>query len=72
MRSGPVFILVLLGVATIGAGQKTPWGDPDIQGVWSNQTPTPLERPDALAGKATFTEQEAAELERTSLDSSID
>ena len=32
---------------------KTPWGDPDLQGVWtsdSNST-VPFERPDAFAGK---------------------
>jgi hypothetical protein len=39
-----------------------------MQGIWSNQTPTPLERPQALAGKTTLTEQEAAEFEKTSLE----
>jgi hypothetical protein len=24
--------------------QRTPWGHPDLQGVWNNATPTPLER----------------------------
>jgi hypothetical protein len=60
---------MLLGVTTVlGSAHKTPWGDPDLQGIWSNQTPTPLERPDGLANKHTFTEEEAAEFERTSLD----
>ena len=30
------------------AGQdtfRTPWGDPDLQGVWTGSTLTPLERP---------------------------
>ena len=27
---------------------KTPWGDPDLQGVWNDATSTPLQRP---AGK---------------------
>jgi hypothetical protein len=43
---------------------RTPWGDPDLQGVWDSSTITPLERPAALAGKAVFTEAEAAEYER--------
>ena len=44
------------------AGQaKTPWGDPDLQGGWSYATLTPLERPDDLAGKEVFTDEEAAE-----------
>ena len=42
---------------------RTPWGDPDLQGLWSNQTSTPLERPDALKDKATLTQQEAEERE---------
>src|SRR6185503_6579614 len=68
-RFGLFFASVLLGTATLsGSPHRTPWGDPDLQGIWSNQTPTPLERPDALAGKTTFTEAEAAEFEKTSLD----
>lgn len=46
---------------------RTPWGDPDLQGIWSNATPTPLERPAALAGKPFWTEAEAAEVERNGL-----
>ena len=30
---------------------RTPWGDPDLQGTWTNVTATPLERPRALEGK---------------------
>jgi hypothetical protein len=40
---------------------RTPWGDPDLQGVWDFRTTTPLERPAELAGKETLTEAEAAE-----------
>jgi hypothetical protein len=43
---------------------RTPWGDPDLQGVWSNATITPFERPTTLAGKQVLTEEEAAELEK--------
>jgi hypothetical protein len=42
---------------------RTPWGDPDLQGVWNNSTTTPLERPSKLAGKQMLTDQEAAELD---------
>jgi hypothetical protein len=42
---------------------KTPDGQPDLQGIWTNSTMTPLERPKALAGKEFFTEQEALEYE---------
>src|SRR6266550_4256885 len=27
---------------------KTPWGEPDLQGVWNDATSTPLERPNGL------------------------
>ena len=37
---------------------QTPWGHPDLQGVWNNAVSTPLERPTALAGKATWTDEE--------------
>src|SRR5687767_11673211 len=43
---------------------RTAWGDPDIQGIWTMQTITPLQRPAAQAGKEFLTEQEAAALER--------
>ncbi|MBZ5620026.1 MAG: hypothetical protein LAQ69_15075 [Acidobacteriia bacterium] len=47
---------------------RTPDGHPDLQGVWTNATITPLERPAALAGKATLTDAEAAALEKNSAE----
>jgi hypothetical protein len=41
---------------------RTPDGQPDLQGIWSFATITPLERPAELAGKESFTEKEAAGL----------
>ena len=59
---------VALLVPTSAAGQaSTPWGDPDLQGVWDFRTLTPLERPDELAGKEVFTPEEAAEFVAASL-----
>jgi hypothetical protein len=43
---------------------RTPDGQPDLQGMWTNATITPFERPAALADKPFLTEQEAAALER--------
>ncbi len=43
---------------------RTADGQPDIQGIWTNATITPLERPAELAGKQVFTEKEAADYER--------
>src|SRR6185436_4241801 len=48
--------------------QRDPNGHPDLQGIWSYATVTPLERPDALAGKATFaSDDELAEFEKTTV-----
>lgn len=43
-----------------GGAARTPWGDPNLQGVWDYWTFTPLERPKEFADKAVLTEQEAA------------
>jgi len=47
---------------------RTPDGQPDLEGIWSNATLTPLERPAELAGKQFFTEEEAAEYEKRILE----
>ncbi len=44
---------------------RTSDGKPDLTGIYSFSTITPLQRPDALAGKATLSEQEAADFERS-------
>ena len=43
---------------------RTPDGQPDLQGYWTTQTFTPIERPERLAGKEFFTEEEAAALQQ--------
>ncbi len=42
---------------------RMPDGRPDLQGIWTNATLTPLERPPALSNRPFLTEQEAAALE---------
>ena len=49
------------GTNTTQTVSGTPWGDPDLQGVWDFRSATPLERPAELAGKEVLTEAEAAE-----------
>jgi hypothetical protein len=39
---------------------RTPWGHPDLQGVWNNGTTTPLERPSDLADREFLTEADWA------------
>ena len=45
----------------------TPWGDPDMQGMWDTRTFTPLERPAVFGTREFMTEQEAAERDRQGL-----
>ena len=70
-------VALLIAVATLAAGPfgrrkipdfpRTPDGQPDLQGIWTNATLTPLERPPELAGKEFFTEQEVAAYEKQML-----
>ena len=46
---------------------RTPWGDPNLQGMWDTRTYTPLERPDEFGTREFMTEAEAAERERLGL-----
>ena len=39
---------------------KTAWGDPDLQGVWSNNTLVPLQRPDEIGDRETLSDEEVA------------
>ena len=43
---------------------KTPWGDPDLQGIWTDEYQTPLQRPAQYAGKEFFTDAEIAALDK--------
>ncbi len=49
---------------TAGPPPRTPWGAPDLQGIWSFATLTPMQRPADLAGRAVLTEEEAAAYEQ--------
>jgi hypothetical protein len=67
-------VLVLADQASAvksGATSKlrlTPEGQPDLQGFWTNDTYTPLERPAELAGKEFFTKEEAAAFVKNRVD----
>ncbi len=54
----------LLSIAGFGETPRTPWGDPDLQGMWVNNSATPLERPDAFLGKERLTDEELQELKK--------
>ena len=50
--------------ATNWTPPRTPDGQPDLQGLWSNAAPTPFERPKELGGKQFLTPREAADYEQ--------
>src|SRR5580704_14698056 len=66
--------LTLVGVAgqsqtapaKAGPAAKTSWGDPDLQGIWTDDFATPLQRSAKYAGREFFTDAERAELNRQS------
>src|SRR5207302_3374276 len=43
---------------------RTTGGQPDLQGVWTNNNDTPLERPVVLAGRTTLTDEEVVALKK--------
>lgn len=45
------------------ATPRTPWGDPDLQGIWNFATSTPLERPAIVGEKAVLSDEEAEQFE---------
>jgi hypothetical protein len=45
------------------APPHTPWGDPDLQGVWNDATSTPLQRPTGVKDKDVLSDDEAAEFQ---------
>jgi hypothetical protein len=66
-----IFAIIALLGAAVGFAQPKGWraprtadGHPDLQGIWTNATLTPLERPANLAGKEVLSEEEAEEYVR--------
>jgi hypothetical protein len=64
-----VALLVLaMGVSSLAQTKswtppKTPWGDPDLQGMWPGNMGVPLQRPEKLGTRTTLTDEEVAQKE---------
>jgi hypothetical protein len=43
---------------------KTPWGEPDLQGIWTDEFDTPFQRPARFANQEFFTQAQREELDR--------
>jgi hypothetical protein len=56
--------VVLLTPVVITAQTKSSSAKPDLQGIWTNATVTPLERPKQFEGKEFLTKADAAEFEK--------
>ena len=46
---------------------ETPWGEPDLQGIWTDETNTPLQRAPRFANQEFFTEEQRAELDKAAI-----
>jgi hypothetical protein len=61
---GAILLILVSGTLVSAQTLKTPDGHPDLQGMWLNDTATPLERLKDWADKATLTDAEAREYEK--------
>jgi hypothetical protein len=53
------------GAASVSApALKTPWGEPDLQGIWTDETDTPFQRSPKYANQEFFTEAQRAEFDK--------
>jgi hypothetical protein len=52
------------GTVPAAAALKTPWGEHDLQGIWTDETDTPFQRSPKFADQEFFTEAQRAELDR--------
>ena len=54
--------------APSGPAPTTPWGEPDLQGIWTREDEVPLQRPPAFADQEFFTDEQRAELDQKRVD----
>ena len=53
-----------VSVSSPASALRTPWGEPDLQGIWTDETDTPLQRPAKYAAQEFFTPAQRAELDK--------
>jgi len=71
LRMAPLPVTGQTPAATANAvGLKTPWGEADLQGIWSVELVVPLERPAGVTSEF-YTEKEVAELDRERAQGSV-
>jgi hypothetical protein len=52
------------GEGRVGVALKTPWGEPDLQGIWTDEFDTALQRPPRYANQEFFTAAQREELDK--------
>jgi hypothetical protein len=67
--TAPIIAMMIVCTATGSSAQnspipRTPWGDPDLQGIWTDETTTPLQRAAKYASQEFFTDEQRAELDK--------
>src|SRR5215813_14316599 len=77
LASAAITIALLLPAIVVGIvasgkhtapAPKTPWGEPDLQGIWSRDVDIPLQRPTRYGDREFLTDAERAELDRRIAD----
>jgi hypothetical protein len=64
LAPAPVVGQAPTAAAKAGPAPDTPWGEPDLQGIWSYDFEEPLQRPAQYANKEFFSDEEQAQLDR--------
>ncbi len=65
MSAAPASAQAPAGSGKPAPGLTTPWGEPDLQGIWTDESDTPLQRSPRYATQEFFTEAQRAELDKT-------
>jgi len=62
--AGAISLSATRTTAQAPAVPKTPWGEPDLQGIWTDETATPFQRSPRYANQEFFTDEQRAELDK--------
>jgi hypothetical protein len=64
VAAGAAISASVAGALAEPSALKTPWGEPDLQGIWTDEFDTPLQRPARYGNQEFLTPAQQAELDR--------